>query len=116
MSRTDDSRARLADLANSARTQARAHSDTQARTHSGTQAREQSPAPPQRTRPVRMSVDWLPADHRRIRATCAELAEQTGRVSIPAADLVRAAVDLVLSREDLRADLTHALAERQGSL
>ena len=108
MSRTDDSRARLAGLADSVRTQARTHSDTQ--------EGEQLPAPPQRTRPVRMSVDWLPADHRRIRATCAELADQTGRVSIPAADLVRAAVDLVLERDDLRDDLTRALAEHHGSL
>lgn len=106
MSRKDDSRARLAGLAKDART----HSNTQA--SSETAASTQQP----RTRPVRMSVDWLPADHRRIRATCTELADETGRVSIPAADLVRAAVELVLDRDELRADLAAALAQQRGSL
>jgi hypothetical protein len=63
-----------------------------------------------------MSVDWLPADHRRLKAACTEFADDTGRVQVPAADLVRAAVDLVLNRDDLRTELRDALAQHRGSL
>lgn len=87
-----------------------------------TTAEPASSAPPAsgaeevRTRPVRMSVDWWPADHRRIRQVCDEVAAVAGRASIPSSDLVRAAVGLVLDDPNLREQLQEHVVAGQGRL
>jgi hypothetical protein len=63
-----------------------------------------------------MSVDWLPADHRRIKTACTDIADTAGRASLPASDLVRAAVGLVLNDADLLDRLRADLAVGKGRL
>jgi hypothetical protein len=108
MSRQTDARAKLAALSS---TPAAASTSG---APSSPPARRAAPAT--RTAPIRMSVDWLPADHRRIKALCVDLAATLGRPSVPASDAVRAAVGLVLDDPALVGRLVDALAAGKGSL
>lgn len=62
-----------------------------------------------RTKPMRVSVDWLPQDFRRVRSACVDLAEGLGLANVPASDLHRAALRQVLddpaALERLRTDI-----------
>lgn len=109
-SRQSESRSQLSALG----TQSKAPSGMQSKAP----AERGKPSRPQevRTRPVRMSLDWMPADHRRIRSVCDEVAEITGRASVPATDLIRAAVLMVLDSSDLRKRLDREVSSGRGRL
>lgn len=106
-SRQTESRSQLAALAG--------HTDTptpRTRSKAQTPKREQKV----RTQPVRMSLDLMPADHREIRSVCTKVAEASGRASIPASNLVRACVLMILNDSDLRKQLADELSSGTGKL
>lgn len=67
-----------------------------------------------RARPVRITVDLAPLDHRALRRWCADAAVELEVPTVAAADVVRVLVDLVATDPALADRVRAALADRLG--
>lgn len=71
------------------------------------------PAP--RTRPVRVTVELAPVEHRTLRRLCHSYAERIGAPQVAGAEVFRALLELVGEDEHLAERLGEALARSGGS-
>lgn len=116
---TPPARPRRADLA--ARVAAVNRASTNPPAPTGEQAEKaetQEPAPARRasaaprTRPVRITVDLAPVDHRRLKRWCDDVAEPVGTATVPLADVVRVLLARLHADRDLQAQVIDDLRRR----
>jgi len=68
-----------------------------------------------RTRPVRMTVEMAPVEHRRLRRLCQRYAEDLDLPDVASAEVVRVLVELAATDDDLAARVGHVLRRTGGN-
>lgn len=74
-----------------------------------------SAVPQVRTRPVRITVELSPLEHRKLRRLCDQYADQLGAAQVAGAEVVRVLLALVDADETLAARVGDELARTGGN-
>ncbi|THJ74767.1 MULTISPECIES: hypothetical protein [Frankia] len=79
-----------------------------------TPRRARGGAPPPRTRPVRITVDLAPVDHRALKRWADDAADEVGTAGVALADVVRVLLDRLHADPALRQAVIEGLRERRS--